>query len=130
GSLASSGSSPSYGRSGIGSTSRWTSSDGPLIGLTPQQGTDLRSPPCGREQARVPTRFCLVRLHQRRGPVAPRRATPGPAPARPGRGRRRGASAWGWARAYLLGVSLSAPVGSSPVLLAHRPWRSGPCRHA
>src|SRR3954468_6756121 len=38
GSLASSGSSPSYGRSGIGRTPRWTSSDGPLIGLTPRAG--------------------------------------------------------------------------------------------
>src|SRR5688572_26757853 len=51
GSLASSGSSPSYRRSGIGSTSRWTSSDGPLIGLTPRQVTDLRSCPYGREQS-------------------------------------------------------------------------------
>ena len=37
GSLASRGSSPAYGRSGIGSTSRWTSSDGLLIGLAPRQ---------------------------------------------------------------------------------------------
>src|SRR4051794_21557263 len=48
GSLASIGSSPSYGRSGIGRTSRGTSLDEPVIGLTPQQVTDLRPCRCRR----------------------------------------------------------------------------------
>src|SRR5688500_998176 len=40
GSLASRGNSPAYGRSGMGRTSRWTSSDGLLIGRAPRQVAD------------------------------------------------------------------------------------------